>query len=224
MRPEVLLPQTEVSQKEEKMEKRRNVIGFAWAVTVLLTVASAQAQAQEQERAQEPVIDGPAGAQVTTTYAAKFICGVQAESGFTFLPETQAGRYSTKVNVHNNTGILIQFRKKIIRLRGGESATDPQAKVFEELKSDQAMEVVCKDIYKLLNVPLNGQMPPPYMEGFVILEVYAPPNSKMPLDPLDVEGIYTYRGDLPTGSTSTNSGASIAVVVYPAKNNSHFLQ
>jgi len=214
------------------MEKRVHVIGFAWAVTLLLAGApawaqdQAQAQAPEQEQERTAVTeDGPVGAQVTTTYAAKFICGVQQDGGFTSVPETQAGRYSTKVNVHNNTGITIQFRKKIIPLRGGQAPTDPKAKVYEALKSDQAMEVVCRDIYKHLGIPINSQTPPPYIEGFVILEVYFPPTVMAPPDPLDVEGVYTYRGDLPVGTAgSTNNGASIAVVVYPAKNNSHILQ
>jgi hypothetical protein len=83
------------------------------------------------------------------------------------------------------------------------------------------MEVTCRDIYGHLGIPLpapgtTGQ--PPYIEGFVILEVFFPQPSPVaiPRDPLDVAGIYTYRME-PFGT----GGNSIAVVVYPAKFNSY---
>ncbi|HEY0323693.1 MAG TPA: hypothetical protein VGC66_22250 [Pyrinomonadaceae bacterium] len=192
------------------MKKRLLIVGLAWVVVGLL-LAAATVQAQQ--------------AQVTNTYAAKFICGVQKDTAITAVVDAQAGRYATKINVHNNTGITINFRKKIIQLRGGESATDPQKKLLEALKPDQAMEVVCLDIYKLLSIPVNNQLPPPYIEGFVILEVYFPTlsDSSIPQDPLDVEGIYTYKGDLPATPTTpaSGSGVSIEVVVFPAKSNKH---
>ena len=170
----------------------------------------------------------PLQPQVTNTYAAKFICGVQQESAINFVADAQAGRYSTKINIHNNPGGLIRFRKKIIQLRGGQVSTEPQAKLDpESLEPDWAKEVVCLDIYKHLNISLSPQAPPPYIEGFVILEVIQPFHaSPTPPDPLDVEGIYTYRGDLPPLGTPPNPGAgvSIAVVVYPAKSNKHPLQ
>jgi hypothetical protein len=162
---------------------------------------------------------------ITNTYAAKFICGVHPDNGINDVPDAQPGRYSSKINVHNNTGVSITFRKKFIILREGEKATDPQTKVFEQLKEDQAMEVVCRDIYNQLGIHPNPS--PPYIEGFVIIEVYflspshpGPP----PPDPLDVEGIYTYKGDQPgPGGGTTGSGVSIEVVVYPAKSNGHIM-
>jgi hypothetical protein len=167
----------------------------------------------------------PAALQGTDTYAAKFICGVQQDNNITHVVDAQAGRYSTKINVHNNTGITIKFRKKIIRLRGEELPINPaEQKPLEKLTADQAMEVVCRDIYQLLKIPIVTGQIPPYIEGFVILEVYYPPSpivSKKPPDPLDVVGVYTYKGDLPG---SAGSGVSIEVVVYPVKRNSHALQ
>jgi hypothetical protein len=169
----------------------------------------------------------------TNSYAAKFICGVQPQVGgyspFA-LPDAQAGRYSTKINVHNNTGSSITFRKKIIQLRGGEVATAPQWKSpAESLKEDEALEVVCKDIYGYLNIPQPPSGDPwRYIEGFVIFEVYCvsnPPSDgcETPPDPLDVVGIYTYKGDLPGTTNANASGVSIDVVVYPAKTNRHIL-
>lgn len=177
---------------------------------------------------------GPAHAQlpsppvktVTDTYAAKFICGVHPDTGINDMPDAQPGRYSTKINVHNNTGTVIRYRKKVIRLKGGEVATDPaEVNPSEALKSDQAMEVVCRDIYALLNIPLSSQSPPGYIEGFVIIQVYyqGQLQTNRPADPLDVVGVYTYRADtLPSpGGVSTGAGANIDVVVYPVKRNRH---
>jgi hypothetical protein len=166
----------------------------------------------------------PCQKQSTSTYAAKFVCGVQPDDNIKSMPDAQPGRYSTKINVHNNTGNQIRFRKKIIPLSGGQVPTDPKFKKLEALTEDQAMEVVCKDIYSHLNIPIKKSIPP-YIEGFVILEVYYYPSFEKPSppDPLDVVGIYTYKGDLPLGAAPKGSGVSIEVVVYPAKNNSHIL-
>jgi len=65
------------------------------------------------------------------------------------------------------------------------------------------LEVVCRDIYGHLNIPVPpippppNAPPPPYIEGFLIFGVFyqvLPANP--PVDPLDVEGIYTYRAEL----------------------------
>jgi len=156
---------------------------------------------------------------VTDTYAAKFICGVQNNAGLLAVPDAQAGHYSTKINVHNNTGLTINFRKKIIQLKGGQVPTAPQFRIDEKLDPDWALEVVCRDIYGHLNIPIPPATatPPPYIEGFVIFEVFyqvLPANP--PIDPLDVEGIYTYRAE-PAGTDAV----SIDVVPFPVKRNRH---
>jgi len=87
----------------------------------------------------------PVPTTITNTYAAKFICGVQPNASLKAVPDAQAGHYSTKINVHNNTGIDIKFRKKVIQLKGGQVPTPPAFAIFESLKSDYAMEVVCRD-------------------------------------------------------------------------------
>jgi len=176
---------------------------------LLVTAATAEAQA--------PI--------VTDTYAAKFICGVQRDASLLAVPDAQAGHYSTKINVHNNTGITISFRKKVIQLKGGQIPIAPQFRRDEKLDPDWAMEVVCRDIYGHLNIPIPpipptpNSLPPPYIEGFVIFEVFhqALPTGP-PVDPLDVEGIYTYRAE-PAGTDAV----SIDVVVFPVKRNRHSL-
>ena len=159
---------------------------------------------------------------ITNTYAAKFICGVQPNASLQAAPDAQAGHYSTKINVHNNTGIEIKFRKKIIPLKGGQNPTPPAWIKFESLKSDYAMEVVCKDIYSHLGIvlpPDGSVLYPPYIEGFVVFEVaFTPLPASVPNDPLDVEGIYTYRAE-PAGTDAV----SIDVVVFPAKSNRYNL-
>jgi hypothetical protein len=191
----------------KKTETRIFVTGFATVLGLLVAAAPVRAQTAPQT--------------VTNDYAAKFICGVQPDGAITSMPDAQAGRYSTKINVHNNSGVVINFRKKIIPLKSGQVPTPPAAWVIEALRPDWAMEATCQDIYRHLNIPLTTTQPPPYIEGFVILEVFFPtitptPPPPIPRDPLDVAGIYTYRME-PVGT----GGNSIAVVVFPAKSNSH---
>ena len=104
------------------------MIGFASVLCLLFAVASVQAQ----------II--PVPPTVTNTYAAKFICGVQPDGAITSMPDAQAGRYSTKINIHNNTGIDIRFRKKVILLKGGQQPTPPTFFKVESLRPDWAME------------------------------------------------------------------------------------
>ena len=189
----------------KKLVRRMTLLTLAGIFCLLVTGATAQAQ--------NPV--------VTDTYAAKFICGVQRDASLFTAPDAQAGHYSTKINVHNNTGITINFRKKVIQLKGGQIPIAPQFRRDEKLDPDWAMEVVCRDIYNHLNIPIPPvvNQPPPYIEGFVIFEVWYQvfPNPT-PVDPLDVEGIYTYRAE-PAGTDAV----SIDVVVYPVKRNRHAL-
>jgi hypothetical protein len=162
-------------------------------------------------------------ATVTDTYAAKFICGVQRDASLLAVPDAQAGHYSTKINVHNNTGFQISFRKKIIQLKGGQVPTAPQFRKDESLPPNWAMEVVCRDIYGHLGIPIPPipppptVPPPPYIEGFVVFEVfYTVFPQPLPVDPLDVEGIYTYRAE-PAGTDAV----SIDVETFPVKRNRH---
>jgi hypothetical protein len=195
------------SEEEEdtmkNIEKKILVVAFAWVVCLLFTAAPAQAQ--------QPV--------VTNNYAAKFICGVQSDANIASIPDAQPGRYGTKINVHNNTGIDIRFRKKVIQLKGGQVPTEPAFRKIEGLPPDWAMEVVCRDIYSHLNIVIPPNTPPPYIEGFVIFEVIFPQPlpANVPDDPLDIEGIYTYFGPPFT------QGVSIDVEVFPAKRNRHLL-
>ena len=191
----------------QKLVRRLTLLALA---SLVVTAATAQAQ------------NPPT---VTDTYAAKFICGVQPDKALTSVPDAQAGHYSTKINVHNNTGITITFRKKVIQLKGGQIPIAPQYRKDEQLDPDWALEVVCRDIYGHLGIPVPpqppppGALPPPYIEGFLIFEVfYQVLPAGPPIDPLDVEGIYTYRAE-PAGTDAV----AINVVVFPVKRNKHVL-
>ena len=196
----------------KKLAKKTIVIGFACVIGLLLTSITVQPQAQDP-------VPVPTGT-VTNTYAAKFICGVQRDPATHIVPDAQAGNYSSKINVHNNTGLSIRFRKKVIRLKGGQVPTPPAWMKLESLPPDWAMEVVCRDIYNHLGIPIWPQIDadPPYIEGFVIFEVFFPnpiqPGTVIPFDPLDVAGIYTYRAE-PAGTDAV----AIDLTVYPAKSN-----
>ena len=187
--------------------KKTFTIGFACVIGLLLTSVTVMAQNTGT---------------VTNTYAAKFICGIQKDPSTIIVPDAQAGHYSSKINVHNNTGIGIKFRKKIIQLKGGQVPTAPAWMKLEGLNPDWAMEVVCRDIYNHLGIPIWPQVDaePPYIEGFVIFEVYFPNPipANIPFDPLDVEGIYTYRAE-PAGTDAV----SIDLVVYPTKSNRYII-
>lgn len=188
----------------EKLVRRITLLALGSIFCLLVTGATAVAQV--------PI--------VTDTYAAKFICGVQPNGALAAVPDAQAGHYSTKINVHNNTGITISFRKKVIQLKGGQVPIAPQFRRDEKLDPDWAMEVVCRDIYRHLNIPVPPDPTvayPPYIEGFVIFEVfYLPLPASPPVDPLDVEGIYTYRAE-PVGTDAV----AIDVEVFPVKRNRH---
>ena len=144
--------------------KRIILIGFAWVIGLVLVGLAVRAQ--DVEPIPIPVTT------ITNTYAAKFICGVQPDASIKSAPDAQAGHYSSKINVHNNTGITITFRKKVIQLKGGQVPTPPAWIKFESLRSDWAMEVVCRDIYGHLGIAIPPQVDviPPYIEGFVILK------------------------------------------------------
>jgi hypothetical protein len=199
-------------------------------IALLSCAAAASVAAQQPTTAPATTTPPPIQRFSFGSYAAKFVCGVQSDRRLTSQVDAQAGHYSTKINVHNNTGQVVRFRKKFILLQGGEVPTPPTTIKWEVLQPDEAMEIVCRDIpfppppnAKVLVViaPLN--------EGFVIIEPYyqifdeQPP---LPNDPLDVVGVYTYRGELPAGGSfpASDSGVSISVVNYPYKPNGHRIQ
>lgn len=142
---------------------------------------------------------------VAFTYAAKFVCGERKEGDATSTPEVMSGRYATNINVHNNSGNTVQFRKKLIVLHtGDEKPYEPKVLGMYSLRPDQAMAADCRDL------GASGA----FTEGFVVLELLAPlePIKKVD-DPFDVVAVYTSRVAV--------SAAAIDVLTVPVKRNSY---
>jgi hypothetical protein len=205
-----------------------------WSVFAILVVvigASGQLMAQvENEIPASPDTPRPKPAQsllppplVTDTYAAKFVCGVAGDTNITHQPDAEAGRYATVVNLFNNTGSTVTFRKKAILLTLSEHDTAPgPIKLVESIQDDHALKVTCEDIYYLIGFFHHVNQIPPFMEGYVVFEVFSPfQTSPPPPDPLDVQAVYTYRSDLP--APTGGNGVSINVVRYPVTRNAHLL-
>jgi hypothetical protein len=168
----------------------------------------------------QPLLPPPV---VTDTYTAKFVCGVAGDTNITHQPDAEAGRYATAVNLHNESGSTITFRKKAILLTVSEQDTPPgPIKLVETLQENHALKVTCEDIYYLIGFFHHVGQIPPFMEGFVVFEVFSPfgvpPTAP---DPLDVEAVYTYRSDLP--APTGGNGVSISVVRSPVTRNAHLL-
>ena len=208
-----------------------------WSVAAILVVAVGAAGQQPAQTAQAPA-ETPASPEtprpkpaqpllppplVTDTYVAKFVCGVAGDTNITHQPDAEAGRYATVVNVFNNTGATVTFRKKAILLTLSEQDTAPgPIKLIETLQDDHALKVTCEDIYYLIGFFHHIGQIPPFMEGYVVFEVFSPFGTPPPPpDPFDVNAVYTYRSDLP--APTGGNGVSINVVRFPASRNAHLL-
>jgi serine protease len=111
-------------------------------------------------------------------YAAKLVCGVQKDPTSMRLAR---GFYATTINVHNPAERAVAFTKKLaLTVPPGKQRP---GKVLPTLKDklgpDEALAVDCDDLARRY---FDGQLPEPYIEGFVVIRS---PQS------LDVTGIYS---------------------------------
>lgn len=129
-------------------------------------------------------------------YVVKFVCG---ELTLTNNPEELApGFYYTDINIHNPNDQTVKFRKKVAL-----DGTKPQhhglktSPVDVSLGADEALEVNCTDIFRLLQLAGIGSGPVSfnnqYIKGFVVIY------SRVKLD---VAAIYTTCGDLCESSSA----------------------
>jgi hypothetical protein len=130
-------------------------------------------------------------------YSAKFLCGVPLPPDHQVSP----GIYNTSINIHNPNlqrsasaslvSVPIAFKKKaVISLAEGTTPLPPSEFMNDTLNADFAEEVDC-DIIRHLLFP-NPQSPSPqFMEGFVVILVSAVDNPRVPINELDVVGVYT---------------------------------
>ena len=113
-------------------------------------------------------------------YAVKVICGKSGGN------EVVKGAYLTAVNLHNPADKPIGFRRKVALSLPGEKP-GPVSNFFEgKLGPDQAMEISCADIAKLIQ--FKGE----FFNGFLVIESESE---------LDVVAVYTASGN--TGEVET---------------------
>lgn len=188
------------------MKKRSLILGLACVASLLFACATTQAQI------------------ITNSYAAKFVCGVQWRASINAVANAQLGRYSTTISIYNNTGSTINYSRKIIQFRDPKHLGNHVFIENSSLGWGLAHKFSCEDVYKDLKI--TGLQPPPYIEGFMIIEPHFGLFEHAGLkDPFDVVGVYTYRGDVPDNlGRVPNYGVSISVVTYPAKDNIHRMQ
>jgi hypothetical protein len=125
------------------------------------------------------------------SYAVKFVCGARGSDG-----QVVSGIYATTVNVHNPQPEAVKFRKKAVISLPQRQDPGPIAQfVEEELRSDGALGMDCRDIRALFPAALPG-----FIEGFVVIHVALP---QIGGETLDVVGVYTARHRTGDGDPST---------------------
>ena len=112
-------------------------------------------------------------------YAVKIVCGkgeVEGELGGVVAP----GQYFTAVNVHNPSMKDVAMRKKFAVALPNQKPGPISKWIEAKLGPDQAFEVDCPELYKIMGVP-QGRL----LKGFLVIETLAE---------LDVVAVYTAAG------------------------------
>ena len=121
-------------------------------------------------------------------YSVKFVCGLQQPIPNLpppLEPPVKPGNYATAVNIHNfHNNQDVPIAKKAVIANTEDQPPGPIGQFRKlVLVPDQALEIDCPDIVRLLQNP--GFQPPQFIKGFV--EVISPV-------PLSVTGVYTAQG------------------------------
>lgn len=114
-------------------------------------------------------------------YAVKFVCGTSGETPL----QVVKGTYASAVNVHNPSLYQsVTFIKKVA-VAFSEQRPGPISPWFKAyLEPDQAFEIDCPDIRKILSATPTPVPMPPFIKGFVVI---------LTPTPLDVTAVYTAR-------------------------------
>jgi hypothetical protein len=133
-------------------------------------------------------------------YAVKFVCGTAGETPL----QVVKGTYASAVNVHNPSLYQSATFIKKVAVAFSEQRPGPISPwVKAYLEPDQAFEIDCPDIRKILATTATPV--PPFIKGFGVILTPAP---------LDVTGVYTAR---PTdGQVSTMDIEVIGSRVLPS--------
>lgn len=127
-------------------------------------------------------------------YAAKFVCG--RGDGARVAP----GTFFTAINIHNPGTDTLRFRIKAAATDTGLRPGRISPFVGAVLTPDQAMEVECKDVERLL--PFQG-----FQKGFVVIQapgeldvvaVYTAADATRQVETMDVERVPARRMGLPS--------------------------
>ena len=113
-------------------------------------------------------------------YAAKFVCGKSTGE------VVASGLYFTAINVHNPSYTSVRFRIKVAVALPGLRPGAVSKFVNAKLGPDEALEIDCPDISKILGARAD------FMKGFVVIESTVE---------LDVVAVYTASGS--TGQVET---------------------
>ena len=130
-----------------------------------------------------------AQSQSISEYAVKFICGTQTTKNVAVVAP---GVYFTAINVHNPSKEGVKFKKKVAIALPAEKGGPISTLVDAALNSDQAFEIDCPDILKIVGPEiLKGLGSPTFLKGFVVIQSASE---------LDVVAVYT---------TATSAGGSV---------------
>ena len=124
-----------------------------------------------------------AQSQSISEYAVKFVCGTQTTKNVAVVAP---GVYFTAINVHNPSKEGVKFKKKVAIALSAEKGGPISALVDAGLSSDQAFEIDCPDILKIVGPEiLKGLGNPTFLKGFVVIQSAIE---------LDVVTVYTAAG------------------------------
>jgi hypothetical protein len=135
----------------------------------------------------------------TYVYSVKYVCGMVQPLGPkpTPLPSLQSafpvvpGVYRTAVNVHNFTDLPVRITKKaVVALPEDQPRGAISDRVKDILNGDEALEVGCQDVLKLLGGAVNVDPQFGFITGFV--EIRSP-------NELQVTAVYTMEELLEKG-------------------------
>lgn len=155
------------------MLSRFTITAIIFAIILLSSIVYTAAQQTRNETQTLPVQTNVPLYANTAEYSVKFVCGnVINTNSTTSLTE---GEYKTAINIHNPGPKEVAFAWKVASHDGRISGFTK-----EELKPDQAMEIDCNYIQKLLE---NGG----FTKGFVV--IHQP--LELTFQKLDVASVYT---------------------------------
>ena len=128
-------------------------------------------------------------------YSVKFVCGLQTIQSSQFRPPAEPpvkpGNYATVINIHNfhnspTAPPLTVLKKAVVSIPESQlPKPSPTSRIVkEQLAPDQAVDVDCNEIVRLLSMTMPPPVLPSFITGFVEIQSVNGP-------PLSVTAVYT---------------------------------